>query len=653
MSSHPPLPPGFTLDTPQAAATPPLPPGFTLDQPSMRPDAFAGDDLLSSESMSRLAVPEPTAAAPIAPTATAPRPGGLITPFAPLGNLIAGAAEAGASLLTGAAAPIIASAKKIPAAFGNPDVAAPTNEEIAEHVYQPRGEVGRKLLGAIGKVTAPVAEAVQATGADVALLPLSAELQSLGAGARSARQMKPAPATTAQQVMDRVAPADSAGASASALRVTNAPADLQKAIVDTARRTGGAVNPESVRRHLEAETLPVPLRLTEGQALQEPGLISKEMNLRGKEKAYRDRFDEQNKALAENVRAVRERAGPDVFSTNAAEHGDTLINAYRAMDEARRADIGAKYKALADANGGNLPVNGTAFVNAAAAGLRKQMKAPFLPGPIKQILVSVRNGQPMTIESFENLRTALAAEARKADRAGDGNAAGAVSIVRDALESVPVEGASGNVKALADVARKAARERFQAIDADPAYKAIVNDKVTPDDFVRKFVIGGKRDNIEKLLANIGTDESARQTLSVATLDHLREAAALNPNYEGNFAAARFNKALTNLSPKLRHLMSPADIETLEQLGRVSRDVTFQPRGSFVNNSNTYVSAAADAAAGSLEGAANVAAGGIPIGTWGRKAVTQLQSRGEAKRALAPGAGIGVLRNRVDQLAGGQ
>ncbi len=61
--------------------------------------------------------------------------------------------------------------------------------------------------------------------------------------------------------------------------------------------------------------------------------------------------------------------------------------------------------------------------------------------------------------------------------------------------------------------------------------------------------------------------------------------------------------------------SPDQPETLEQLGNVARNTQFQPRGSFVNNSNTFVSQAAEAAKSGIEGAINVKAGGIPIGTW--------------------------------------
>jgi hypothetical protein len=56
---------------------------------------------------------------------------------------------------------------------------------------------------------------------------------------------------------------------------------------------------------------------------------------------------------------------------------------------------------------------------------------------------------------------------------------------------------------LADTARAAARERFQALEADPAYKAAVNETTPPDKFVQKFVIGGARDNVAKLSGHEG------------------------------------------------------------------------------------------------------------------------------------------------------
>jgi hypothetical protein len=88
---------------------------------------------------------------------------------------------------------------------------------------------------------------------------------------------------------------------------------------------------------------------------------------------------------------------------------------------------------------------------------------------------------------------------------------------------------------------------------------------------------------------------------------------------------------------------PATVaEQLEKLGNVARYTTAQPRGSFVNNSNTFVAGAADYGAGALEGVANVAAGGVPVGTWTRQAVSEARGKRAARRSTAPGAGLDRL-----------
>src|SRR5207249_573311 len=108
-------------------------------------------------------------------------------------------------------------------------------------------------------------------------------------------------------------------------RVTGASPPLQQAIVRQAQKNGGAVNLEATNRQLNADSLPVKISLTEGQALRDPALFSEEQNLRGKHTGLAEHFNTQNSNLVKNVQAVRDEIGPDVFSTNHVEHGDTLI----------------------------------------------------------------------------------------------------------------------------------------------------------------------------------------------------------------------------------------------------------------------------------------------------------------------------------------
>lgn len=433
----------------------------------------------------------------------------------------------------------------------------------------------------------------------------------------------------------------SAGAAGAAVDLTKLSPELKGAVEQAVQQTGGAVNPEVLARQIQADSLPVKVRLSEGQATGDERLISLEQNARGKSETYSKGFNQQNKDLVENLRVMRDEIGPEVFSTNPTEHADTLISRYKALDEAAKAEITAKYKALEDANGGQLPVNGSAFVAASDAALAKKMKGRYLPSEVRGDIEEFRdNAGFMSFEQFENLRTNLATEARKAERSGDGNAAAAINIVRRELEALPMDGAGTELKALADDARASAKARFDALDADPAYKAAVNDSVTPDAFVQKFVINGARDNVSRLSAAMSGDPSAAQTLKVATLEHLRKSAGIDNGYNGNFTQAGYNKALQGLEPKLGFLLDPKTAETARNLGDVARYTQFQPRGSFVNNSNTDVAAAArEYGLDVLEGAINAKTLGIPIASQIRERANKAKIEKQAQKTFAPGAGL--------------
>src|SRR5262249_44813035 len=117
---------------------------------------------------------------------------------------------------------------------------------------------------------------------------------------------------------------------------------------------------------------------------------------------------------------------------------------------------------------------------------------------------------------------------------------------------------------------------------------------------------------------------------------------IGPDWTGNFSQARFNKTLRALDPKLGSLVNPGTAEQLQTLGNVARYTQAQPRGSFVNNSNTFTAGAADYGASGLEGVANVAAHGVPVGTWTRKALSKAAAGRRVKATLAPGAGLDLL-----------
>jgi hypothetical protein len=402
------------------------------------------------------------------------------------------------------------------------------------------------------------------------------------------------------------------------------------------------VNTPVVLRHLEGDALPIPIRLTEGQATGDVVKLSREQNLKGKQTEFARRFDEQNKQLVDNVPLIRQNAAPDVYATKTIESSQALIDAYKTLDDTRSADITAAYKALEDAAGGEFPVNGVALAANAERALAKKLKTDFLSPQIKRQLDQFKDGQPMTFEQFEAMRTNLATEMRRAARAGDGNAEMAASIVREALEQLPIKGEAAALKPLADQARTLAKARFDALKKDPAYKAAVDDAVPADKYFDKFVVNGVNKNINTMVDTLGRDSVGHQHMKAGTINWLSDKAGIVDG-KGNFSQANYNKALKKLDDvnNFGVIFDPENQLQLRTLGNVAAYTQFQPRGSFVNNSNTLVGYLAEKAAGGLEQTGNLMGlktFGYPIGSEARRVIRSARERREAEKALQPGAG---------------
>lgn len=401
------------------------------------------------------------------------------------------------------------------------------------------------------------------------------------------------------------------------------------------------VNAPVLERQLEADSLPIPIRLSEGQATRSPQLFSEEMNSRGKNPEYANRYNEQNRQLVENIDAIKEKASPDVYGTNHVENGQSLIDSYKDIDKARLEVIGTKYQALRDAAGGDFPIDGVAFAENALNSLKKNLKTEFLPDSIMRQVNAFKRGEPMTFEQFEAMRTNLASEMRKADRAGDGNAEFALGKVREALEDLPLVGETKELKVLADDARSAAKQRFDLINQDKAYKAAINGKVQADDFIQKFVVNGKKNDIDMMVSHLGADSQARQVMAAGIVNWLKSKAGILPDGSGTFTQKGFNQALSNVDPKILAIVGPEVNSQLKALGKTARNIQERPAGAYVNESNTFTSAMAEKGKKAAEIGLNYTLGGnvIPVGTIARSAIHNVKEAQKIKEALKPGAGI--------------
>ena len=412
------------------------------------------------------------------------------------------------------------------------------------------------------------------------------------------------------------------------------------------------VNLNALESHVQALNLPEPIQLTKGQATGDLVALSNELNRRGELPNIAQRIGEQNKSLVNNLTLIRERAAPDVFGTKPSDFGQQVIDGYLNIDRQRTDNIRQLYGQLEQAAGGDFPIDAQKFVQSADQQLKKKLKSEFLPPEIDRQLQSYRDGSRMDFEQFEALRTNLATEIRKAEQAKDGNKSTALGVVRDSLENLPLTGAAAQLKPLADAARKAAKERFDALRRDPAYSAAVDGKVAPENFIDTFVLSkgkGTEANVRQMMSALGRGSPEQQAIAAGLMDAITRKAV---DSSGNFSQAAYNKILRDLEPKILEVFDPDSAKQLKNLGEVSRKVMAQPKGSFANNSNTLVAGLAKKAENILELGLNFSTANlIPLGTMSKQSRQRKAAEKFQRETLEPLAGAQQQRTLGEILRG--
>ena len=480
----------------------------------------------------------------------------------------------------------------------------------------------------------------------------------------------------------------SAGAAGAATDLSAVSPELRSAAQDASQ--SGTLHAEALERHIRAETLPMPEgesppQLTKGQATHEPQQISDERNLvQDPDTAgiLTQRFDVQNQKLGASLGEIRRRATPDIVQRNNLEHGQAAIDSIKTVDNGLVQDTRAKYKALADQNGGEMPIDTGAAATTADAALKKGFLSKLVDdhpvlGPVMDKL---RSGESMTFEDWESATKALSEVQRRGS--SEGTAAG---IIRNQFENMPLsEGAQG-LRGMLNEAKSAAKRRFDTIEQNPAYKAAVEDNVPKsldglhkigepsplaDSFIDRYFLGHGPNASKAYIARVKTlvpDPAFSQTIEAATLNRLRDAAGVDEvgtMKGGGFGHASFRNLRNAIDPKADVLLSQKSAESTEQLRDVSSDITHAGPGTAINRSHTastlqrfgaeYPTGSTMAKDLASIGGDLVAghAGGIPLiaKRMGEKVFAQraaeksAQSISAAKRAFAedataPGAGV--------------
>lgn len=371
--------------------------------------------------------------------------------------------------------------------------------------------------------------------------------------------------------------------------------------VADALKAGVDPDPRVMTNRADAGALPVPIHLSRGQASRDPMQFAWEQRVAGQEgvgEPLNNLLSAQNRALIENLNSLGASRATQPF-----EASQQIIKHIEGVDEAMRGQIKQAYSAVKNSAGRPAKVSTDGFVAAAKNRLTggnpelAQLTglADYLPEAVAKQYNDIATGKlPLTVDTIQFLDRAWGGVQRGA---GDDTTRNAVGALRSALNEAPVDDVLGKESMQAYNAAKAlAKQRFDLIDANPAYKAITEGtkRAEPDKFFQNFIAGANVSELKGLKQLIGADNV--QMLQGTLVGNLKRVALNRASDEnGVFSQAAYNKVLQDpvQAPRLRELFAD-NLQTLDQLyrvGRVSENLIKIPAASKVNTSNTAAAGA--------------------------------------------------------------
>lgn len=377
--------------------------------------------------------------------------------------------------------------------------------------------------------------------------------------------------------------------------------------VADALQTGRPLDADAVRRLLvfrETGTTP-----TVGMLTQDPGLITREMNLAKTGANSTDvglqrlpQIQNQNtQALLRRLDEAGAEGAPNAFAT-----GQRVIDSLQMRQDAARNAIDAAYEAARGTAGRQLPMNGAEFTKRANALIDEAMVGHALPQGVANTMNRIATGEmPFTVDIAEQLKTQVGKLSRNTS---DGQQRYALGLVRRALDETPVAGTErvnpGNLPAVPGTVQPSvagqADEALQAfadarrtnaqwmarVEANPALRAVV-DGVEPDQFVSRFIVnkGASARDLQAMSAEIGPD--ATNAIKQYLVRYLRDAATNSTDDITKFSNDAYRRALRNLGDeKLSAFFSADELRNLRNVGEAAKYMQAQPTGTAVNNSNS-------------------------------------------------------------------
>jgi len=356
------------------------------------------------------------------------------------------------------------------------------------------------------------------------------------------------------------------------------PAEAQKRLKDqviSALKQGKKLDGSALLRQMDFEQQGVPYLLP--QVTRDPQAYSRAMNLRGVENVGEPiaaRLQAQNQKITSDIAKF---GGDKAAETVAAGRG--FLGSLNEMDETLNASIRRAYQNARASSGKDwdLPLQGLAqdaqaVIDDFGVGAERNALPSAVATRLKKLGVLEDAGMDQRrIFNYEEADKLL--KQINSHLQGD-PANGALRRLHGAVkDTLTQEGLPGDPFA---IPRKMAQTRFKLQEAVPALEAAAKGEVAPDDFVRKFIIGGKTDEVKRLaelLPPRQRDEARRQVAA-----YIQQATFQN-NATGDKLAspAGIQKVLKELgSEKLGAFFDEGQLHELKRLARITAYANTEP-----------------------------------------------------------------------------
>lgn len=495
------------------------------------------------------------------------------------------------------------------------EMAAQTAEEGARKLtYQPKSEAGREAMDAIGKLF------------DKSKLAGLGPTEAIAGGA--------AVADAAQNVRQVARPAVGHAARALNQEVRDLKAKVMPEKPVMAGGGAAATEQEAMRRARAAD-LPVPIKLTKGQATRDFADQQFERETSKNPKVgepLRARYAEQNEKILQNFDAWVDQTGAEAGNLRAT--GQAVSQAIVNKSNKAKTDIRTAYQKARESGDMQEKVDVSPLRSYLDEHQAEAINAPVLTSVEAKLERLVGKEGSVSINDLEEVRKMVGRLSGK-----DATNAAFGKDVKQLIDTM-TEGKGGNLYKRARALRFQYGKEFEnqgAVNKLLSFKPGTTDRsVAYEDVFAHSILKGSLDDVRAIRKTLQTagpqGTKAWQELQGATVKHIKDEITKNVaiDSKGNHVVspAKLNQLVTELEKdgKLDFIFGKKGAQQIRDVNGIAQDVFTAPPGS-VNHSNT-----ASILIGLLDTAVSGVSGiPLPIGTATNYAVKAVKDRSLRKR----------------------